>query len=119
MKQETKENTIECCGNPLDFKYIPAIPEATYHKEVATCSECGISYERKRGSDIVYRADDEKEGYECTKCGSDVMGANVAHPIWDGLFPMSGSGQCTYEDVPYCPSCEKEPDFHGAPITRR
>lgn len=50
------------------------------------------------------------------KCGEEIMGAKVAHPIWDGPFPRSGSGQCHYETVPYCPKCEMEPSFHGAPI---
>ena len=47
------------------------------------------------------------------------MGARIAHPIWDGPFPMSGSGRCDYEEVPYCPKCEKKPDFHGTPIECR
>ena len=50
------------------------------------------------------------------KCGTEIMGARVAHPIWDGPFPMSGSGRCHYETVPYCPNCETEPNFHGSPI---
>ncbi|MBA7558665.1 hypothetical protein ES708_00271 [subsurface metagenome] len=57
----------------------------------------------------------EGKGYK-HKCGTEIMGARVAHPIWDGPFPCSGSGQCSYETVPYCPKCETEPGFHGAPI---
>lgn len=49
-------------------------------------------------------------------CGAEIMTARRAHPIWDGPFPMSGRGRCHYEMVPYCPNCEEEPDFHGAPI---
>ena len=44
------------------------------------------------------------------------MGAQVAHPIRDGIFPLSGSGKCKYEFVPYCPKCETEPSFHGSPV---
>jgi len=52
----------------------------------------------------------------CKECGSVILGAKVAHPIWDGPFPMSGSGKCFYEEVPYCPKCEEKPSFHGEPI---
>lgn len=52
-------------------------------------------------------------------CGETVMAAVIAHPIWDGPFPMSGSGRCQNENVPYCPKCEEKPDFHGAPIDLR
>lgn len=58
---------------------------------------------------------EEGKGYK-HKCGETIMAAQVAHPIWDGPFPMSGSGQCHYETVPYCPKCETKPSFHGAPI---
>ena len=54
--------------------------------------------------------------YKCRDCGETIMAARVAHPIWDGPFPMSGSGRCDYKEVPYCPKCEKKPDFHGTPI---
>ncbi len=50
------------------------------------------------------------------KCGEKIMGARVAHPIWDGPFECSGSGQCSYQTVPYCPKCETKPNFSGAPI---
>ncbi len=56
------------------------------------------------------------DGYKCKDCGATIMGAQVAHPVHDGIFPGSGSGECRYETVPYCPNCEQEPSFHGAPI---
>lgn len=52
------------------------------------------------------------------KCGTVLMGAQVAHPIHDGPFPLSGSGQVRLETVPYCPTCEEKPSYHGRPITR-
>lgn len=57
----------------------------------------------------------EGEGYTHS-CGTQIMGAKVAHPIWDGFFPCSGSGQCWYETIPYCPNCEIQPDFSGSPV---
>ena len=50
-------------------------------------------------------------------CGAKILGKTVAHPIWDGPFPCSGSGKCEYESVPYCPVCEEEPNSSGEPIT--
>ncbi|MFA5124247.1 MAG: hypothetical protein WC473_00250 [Patescibacteria group bacterium] len=52
-------------------------------------------------------------------CGAEIMAQQVARPIWDGPFPLSGSGRCSYEKVPYCPQCEEIPNYHGAPITPR
>ena len=49
-------------------------------------------------------------------CGETIMGARVAHPIWDGPFACSGSGAVHTKIVPYCPKCEIEPNFQGAPI---
>lgn len=56
------------------------------------------------------------DDFVCRDCGSDIMGARVAHPIHDGPFPLSGSGRCEYETVPYCPECDDKPNFHGSPI---
>ncbi|MEA3329988.1 MAG: hypothetical protein U9Q06_04565 [Nanoarchaeota archaeon] len=74
----------------------------------------GVEYHRKKGSQIAYRK--VEDGFECVECGSEIQAGRVAHPIWDGPFPMSGSGKCHYKQVPYCPKCEKEPNFHGSPI---
>lgn len=74
----------------------------------------GVEYCRKEGSKIAYRK--IEGGLECVGCGSEIKAGRVAHPIWDGHFDTSGSGKCHYEDVPYCPECEKEPNFRGSPI---
>jgi hypothetical protein len=58
-----------------------------------------------------------RNDWECLKCGATVLVAKVAHPVHDGPFPLSGSGQCSNETVPYCPACEKKPNFHGSAIT--
>lgn len=60
---------------------------------------------------IISEDNNGRQSYQCNKCGSDIMSATVAHPIHDGPFPLSGSGECHYEQVPYCPKCEKEPSF--------
>jgi hypothetical protein len=52
------------------------------------------------------------------KCGTVLLGAEVAHAVHDGLFPLSGGGDVEMETVPYCPTCEDKPSFHGRPITR-
>jgi len=70
-------------------------------------------------SELLEKAKPNPGGFfDCLECGSLIMSAVVAHPIWDGPFPGSGSGKCEYEDVPYCPVCEEEPSFHGTPIKR-
>jgi len=54
----------------------------------------------------------------CKICGSGILWTTVAHAIHDGPFPLSGSGRCEYEAVPYCPKCEAKPSFHGSPVKR-
>jgi hypothetical protein len=68
----------------------------------------------RKGS-VVYVQKIGEGSMTCYKCNSDIKAEEVAHPIWDGPFPMSGSGGCEYESVPYCPKCETKPNFHGAP----
>ena len=60
----------------------------------------------------------ENGDYHCRDCQEVIMGATVAHSIHDGFFPLSGSGKCEYETVPYCPKCESKPNYHGSPIQR-
>lgn len=86
---------------------------ASFILESAKDSE-GVEYLKKKGNEIAYRK--TNGGYECTSCGSEIIAGKVAHPIWDGPFPLSGSGKCHYEEVPYCPKCEKEPNPSGSPI---
>ena len=50
-------------------------------------------------------------------CGTEILGKSVSHPVWDGPTPLSGSGRCESETVPYCPKCENEPSSQGMPIT--
>ena len=73
-----------------------------------------------RENSKIYRVvKEDKNGQElkCSDCGSGIMSATVAHPIHDGPFPLSGSGQCHYEQVPYCPKCEEKPNYNGSFIT--
>lgn len=52
----------------------------------------------------------------CKSCGGAILIASVAHPVWDGPFPMSGSGRCIYEHIPYCRKCDTKPNSQGSPI---
>lgn len=71
----------------------------------------------KNGKWLVLIESTGKEGVGYKhSCGEAIMGAEVAHPIWDGPFACSGGGRCEYETIPYCPKCEIKPGFHGAPI---
>ena len=60
----------------------------------------------------------EDGSYKCKVCGSDILGKEVNHPIWDGPFPCSGSGKCSRSIEPYCPKCDQEPRSSGSPIYR-
>lgn len=55
------------------------------------------------------------DGWKCKDCGADILGAQVAHPVWIRGF-AGGGGECKYDTLPYCPNCEKKPNFHGAPV---
>jgi hypothetical protein len=55
-------------------------------------------------------------GWVHDKCGTELLGAKVYHPIHDGPFPLSGSGRVEIETVPYCPTCQEKPKEQGAPI---
>ncbi|MEX0933091.1 MAG: hypothetical protein WDZ77_03280 [Candidatus Pacearchaeota archaeon] len=80
-----------------------------------------LTMKNMKGSVVYIATSDEQDyqnvTYSCVDCGVDVEGAKVAHPIHDGPFPLSGSGRCEYEVVPYCPNCEEKPRYHGSPIT--
>jgi len=86
---------------------------------------CGVPPSRLEKPESEKRApgDESKwtksaEGsWHCKDCGALIQAAQIAHPVHDGLFPMSGSGECQYETVGYCPNCEKKPGFHGAPVS--
>lgn len=57
----------------------------------------------------------EGVGYKHS-CGEEIKATTVYHPIWDGPFACSGSGQVHRETIPFCPECETPPNEHGAPI---
>jgi len=100
-------------------KFARENPWAYHIPEFAEDSE-GNKFMRGGGRLVAYKLVSEKgnkQTYECANCGSEILGARVAHPIWDGPFPMSGSGECHYEQVPYCPKCEEKPKFHGTAIS--
>jgi len=58
---------------------------------------------------------EDGDGHKCKDCGTTIIGATVAHPVWIRGF-SGGGGEVKNETVPYCPNCEKKPDFHGAPV---
>jgi len=76
----------------------------------------GETYLRPAGRKLVYRlaGHGKNQYYSCVGCGSEVQSVLVAHPIHDGPFPLSGSGRCSYEQVPFCPKCEEKPSSHGS-----
>lgn len=50
-------------------------------------------------------------------CGTRVLFATVYHSIHYKEFgPGVGGGEVHTESVPYCPTCQSEPDAYGEPI---
>ncbi len=82
-------------------------------------SRAGFFYVRKKyNQNHIYVAKAKHDAsWKCVKCATVILGARVEHPIHDGPFPLSGGGQCSYENVPYCPVCEKKPAPNGSIIT--
>ena len=96
----------------LEFLLVKAEKWASFRPEIAQQGE--RQFLRAQGSKHIYEK--KEDSYICTKCNTEILGARVAHAIHDGPFPMSGSGRCHYETVPYCPKCEEKPNFHGSPV---
>lgn len=67
--------------------------------------------------DVIDSSDGQSFTLRCKKCGGNIMAARVAHPVWIKGMGCAGTGECRYEEVPYCPRCEEKPNFHGTPIT--
>lgn len=99
----------------LEFKIFEVPSWSTFKPEVAI--KDGIEYNKKIGSNIIYM--NNGEDFVCLDCDSEILAIEVAHPIHDGPFPMSGSGKCEYEQVPYCPTCEEKPNYNGSPISEK
>src|SRR3972149_4573072 len=79
--------------------------------------EIGREEQRKRKpGDLNNYYQDEGKVWRCRDCQGEIMAITVAHPIWFRELSCAGSGECRYEQVPYCPNCEEEPNPHGNPI---
>ncbi len=115
MTKKSKKKEIKCCSKPLEFILQEGQSWQVYIPKTATCSTCHTYYEKKKGNDFAYKHLGNG-GYVCTLDGKNIQSGEVAHPIWDGPFPMSGSGKCKYEYVPYCHKHEEKPEFNGNPI---
>ncbi len=73
-----------------------------------------------RHEDVPTKCDQQPDGsWNCKACGSDILGAQVVHSIWEHPEMCAGSGSTETEIVPYCPKCETKPAYHGTPITPR
>ena len=85
-------------------------PWTSFVPEEAKDSE-GNEYQRKKGNSLIYKR--IGNDYVCVDCGSEILGVEVVHPIWNGTFPCSGYGKTAKEFIPYCPKCEKKPKYWG------
>lgn len=105
----------ECCGKPLNWTKASANWQ-DYKMEGSICPECKTIRERKNEQNIYVKKGDS---FACQNCNSEILAAEVLHPIHDGPFPLSGSGRVKTETVPYCPQCEVVPSSSGTIITRQ
>jgi len=97
---EKKEQFLVFDGQIVNVK--PSVKEKPEHEK------------RAPGNMDNYVKNDK--GYTCKDCGGTILGAKVAHPVHLSEMPGAGFGECEYETVPYCPNCEKQPNFSGAPV---
>ncbi len=56
------------------------------------------------------------EHLECLKCGTPAERAEVEHKINHSRLVLPGTEKSSYENVPYCPACERKPDTKGTAI---
>jgi hypothetical protein len=71
------------------------------------------SEKREPGNLDNYEMKDGK--FFCKVCGSIIYEQRVAHPI-HMKGTNNGFGECKYDNVPYCPNCDKKPSFSGVPV---
>ncbi|HRY52252.1 MAG TPA: hypothetical protein P5089_00155 [Candidatus Portnoybacteria bacterium] len=102
----------KCCGKDLVWTKISGSWE-NYAIERSCCPVCKTIRDRKDG--IIYT---KKEDCFLCGCGTEVLAAQILHPIHDGPFPLSGSGRVRTEMAPFCPKCETKPSSSGKIISR-
>ena len=95
---------MKCCKKTLKFKPIGGIQFAI---EETICPTCETQYHRKINTKHTYKFINDK--FVCNDCDTDITTTIVSHPI-----QIKNSKKKNYdEDVPYCPICEKKPQYYG------
>jgi hypothetical protein len=79
----------------------------------------GQVYMRKRGSLVIYKEVKRKNklGYVCIICGSKILCSDISHLFLDVCTNQFNLEKCLYESIPYCPKCEKIPEYVGKSIS--
>ncbi len=103
---------MKCCDVELKFTRGGGIEEEIH---IAKCVICNTVYHKKLSQKHAYKC--TNNDFICTECGNEILVGLIAHPVHDGLFALSGSGQVKQEQMPYCPKCEKKPNPNGKFIT--
>lgn len=81
--------------------------------EVVRKRHPGVLTEGRRWFVLTESQGEESKGFTHS-CGTQILGKNVYLSVYDGRFPLSGSGRVRVETVPYCPTCEDEPQGSGS-----
>jgi hypothetical protein len=103
-----KYSMTDCCEKTLEFRKVGI---DIYY---AICSNCSVHYQRRTAGTALYKSKDGKNKWVCNVCGTKVQRVMVNHPIYDGLFSLSGLGKVQVEGVPYCPECDGKPSIRGS-----
>jgi len=103
-----------CCGEKIIYKKSKN-DTVDYKADRGRCDNCHTSYELNKNTGAVYICKNDGQ-FIHMNCGEEIDCIWRTHPMWDGLFPCSGSGEVNKYPIPYCPKHEDEPDSHGLPI---
>jgi hypothetical protein len=109
------------CNNDLPLNGWKSGGNEAFRGQFTSC-KCGAYYERNGETGKIYyqtSSGGERSEIKCVDCDSDVLDMERRHPVWDGPFPLSGSGRVVTAHIPYCPKCEEVPKERGSPIRPR
>lgn len=72
---------------------------------------------KKKKPEHMYITEEESfDHLKCVTCRTTIERVEVVHKIHTSLFNLPGTEKNSYENVPYCPACERKPNPEGTPI---
>ena len=91
--------------------------DATWGDVSVLCTQDSHNWYYKKGSAIYTQSKDGDVTPHCYGCGTEIQFKEKRHSVWFKEFsgPVGG-GEVRVKHIPYCPTCEIEPDDHGVII---